>query len=220
MTLTIAVSDTGVGIPKDRLQHVFEPFTQADSSTTRRFGGTGLGLAISQHLVRMMGGTLRAVERSVAQGSTFTITLPVAWRRRPSASRSLLSATGQWSHLRVLLAEDNPVNMLVQKKILMNLGVSFDVATDGGSAVELASANRYDIILLDLQMPVMDGLQAAQTLRQRGTATWLIAVTADVTTETRVACMESGFNDFVSKPLTVRDLAAAFQRARRVTAVA
>jgi CheY-like chemotaxis protein len=110
--------------------------------------------------------------------------------------------------------------MLVQKKILTKLGVNFDVAADGREAVELASANRYDVILLDLQMPVMDGLQAAKTLRQHGKNMWLIAVTADVTTETRIACIESGFNDFVSKPLTVRDVAAAFERAPRVSAVA
>ena len=216
-TLTISVSDTGMGIPKERLLRVFEPFTQADSSTTRRFGGTGLGLAISQHLIRLMGGTLRATS-AVGEGSTFTITLPVSVTPAPSAAPSLLNAADQWSHLRVLLAEDNPVNMLVQKKILTNLGVSFDVATDGGGAVELASANRYDLIMLDLQMPVMDGLQAAKTMRQRGLNTWLIAVTADVTKETRTACIESGFNDFVSKPLTVRDVAAAFERAPRVTA--
>ena len=218
-TLTISVSDTGMGIPKERLMRVFEPFTQADSSTTRRFGGTGLGLAISQHLIRLMGGTLRAAS-TVGEGSTFTITLPVSLAPAPSAAPNLLNAADRWSHLRVLLAEDNPVNMLVQKKILTNLGVSFDVATDGGGAVELASANRYDLIMLDLQMPVMDGLQAAKTLRQRGLNTWLIAVTADVTKETRTACIENGFNDFVSKPLTVRDVAAAFERALHATAVA
>jgi signal transduction histidine kinase len=219
VTLTISVSDTGVGIPKDRLLRVFEPFTQADSSTTRRFGGTGLGLAISQHLIRLMGGTVR-VTSTVGEGSTFTITLPVVVAPAPAVTPSLFSGTAQWSHLRVLLAEDNPVNMLVQKKILTKLGVSFDVAADGLAAVALASANRYDVILLDLQMPVMDGLQAAKTLRQQGMNTWLIAVTADVATQTRIACIESGFNDFVSKPLTVRDVAAAFERAPRVTAVA
>jgi signal transduction histidine kinase/ActR/RegA family two-component response regulator len=219
VTLTISVSDTGVGIPNDRLLRVFEPFTQADSSTTRRFGGTGLGLAISQHLIRLMGGTLR-VTSEVGEGSTFTITLPVAVAPAPAKTSSLLSGTAQWSHLRALLAEDNPVNMLVQKKILTKLGVTFDVANDGREAVELASANRYDVIMLDLQMPVMDGLQAARTLRQLGMNTWLIAVTADVTTETRIACIESGFNDFVSKPLTVRDVAAAFERVQRVSAVA
>ena len=217
--LTISVSDTGVGIPKDRLLRVFEPFTQADSSTTRRFGGTGLGLAISQHLIRLMGGTLR-VTSEVGEGSTFTITLSVVMAPAPAVTPSLFSGTAQWSHLRVLLAKDNPVNMLVQKKILAKLGVSFEVAADGRQAVALATANRYDVILLDLQMPVMDGLQAAKTLRQQGITTWLIAVTADVTTETRIACIESGFNDFVSKPLTVRDVAAAFERAPRVSAVA
>jgi signal transduction histidine kinase len=219
VTLTISVSDTGVGIPEDRLLRVFEPFTQADSSTTRRFGGTGLGLAISQHLIRLMGGTLR-VTSDVGDGSTFTITLPVALAPAPAVTPSLFSGTAQWSHLRVLLAEDNPVNMLVQKKILTKLGVSFEVATDGREAVELASATRYDVILLDLQMPVMDGLEAAKAMRQRGMRTWLIAVTADVTTETRLACIECGFNDFVSKPLTVRDVAAAFERSPRVSAVA
>jgi len=219
VTLTISVSDTGVGIPKDRLLRVFEPFTQADSSTTRRFGGTGLGLAISQHLIRLMGGTLRAAS-TAGEGSTFTITLPVTVTPAPAVAPSLLTTAGHWSHLRVLLAEDNPVNMLVQKKILTNLGVSFDVAIDGGGAVELALANRYDLIMLDLQMPVMDGLHAARMLREHGISTWMIAVTADVTTETRIACIESGFNDFVSKPLTVRDVAAAFERAPRASAVA
>jgi signal transduction histidine kinase/ActR/RegA family two-component response regulator len=219
VTLTISVSDTGVGIPDDRLLRVFEPFTQADSSTTRRFGGTGLGLAISQHLIRLMGGTLR-VTSTVGEGSTFTITLPVALAPAPAVTPRLFSSAGQWAHLRVLLAEDNPVNMLVQKKILTKLGVGFDVAIDGREAVALASANRYDMILLDLQMPVMDGLQAATAMRQRGMQTWLIAVTADVTTETRIACVESGFNDFISKPLTVRDVAAAFERAPRASAVA
>jgi signal transduction histidine kinase/ActR/RegA family two-component response regulator len=219
VTLTISVSDTGVGIPKDRLLRVFEPFTQADSSTTRRFGGTGLGLAISQHLIRLMGGTLRATS-TADEGSTFTITLPVTLAPAPAVAPSLLNTAGQWSHLRVLLAEDNPVNMLVQKKILTNLGVTFDVAVDGGGAVELALANRYDLIMLDLQMPVMDGLHAARKLREHGLNTWMIAVTADVATETRIACIESGFNDFVSKPLTVRDVAAAFERAPRTSAVA
>jgi signal transduction histidine kinase/ActR/RegA family two-component response regulator len=217
VTLTITVSDTGVGIPEDRLLRVFEPFTQADSSTTRRFGGTGLGLAISQHLIRLMGGTLRMTS-TVGEGSTFTITLPVALAPAPAVTPRLFSSAGQWGHLHVLLAEDNPVNMLVQKKILTKLGVGFDVAIDGREAVALASANRYDMILLDLQMPVMDGLQAATAMRQRGMQTWLVAVTADVTTETRIACVESGFNDFISKPLTVRDVAAAFERAPRVLA--
>ena len=113
-----------------------------------------------------MGGTLR-VTSDVGEGSTFTITLPVALAPAPAVTPSLFSGTAEWSHLRVLLAEDNPVNMLVQKKILTKLGVTFDVAADGREAVELASANRYDVILLDLQMPVMDGLQAAKTLRQQ-----------------------------------------------------
>ncbi len=102
------------------------------------------------------------------EGSTFTITLPVAVAPAPAVTPSLVSGTGQWSHLRVLLAEDNPVNMLVQKKILTKLGVSFDVASRRSRSRRARLANRYHVILLDLQMPVMDGLQAAKTLRQRG----------------------------------------------------
>ena len=213
-TVLVAVSDTGLGIPADRLQRLFEPFTQADSSTTRRFGGTGLGLAISRHLVETMGGRV-TVQSTPNVGSTFAFTLPLPVVVPSFAPLQLAPVRADaWSHLRVLLAEDNPVNQLVERRILKTLGVQCDVVSNGQEAVAAAQDVTYDIVLLDLQMPVMDGFEAAAGLRKLTPVPWLVAVTADVTTETRQACDAAGFNDYVSKPVTVQDLSAAFARAR------
>ncbi len=218
-TVMVSVSDTGLGIPADRLQRLFEPFTQADSSTTRRFGGTGLGLAISRHLIETMGGRV-TVHSTPNVGSTFAFTLPLPVVVPSFAPLTLASARPDaWSHLRVLLAEDNPVNQLVERRILKTLGVQCDVANNGKEAVEAVHNATYDIVLLDLQMPVMDGFEAAAAMRKLERAPWLVAVTADVTTETRHACDAAGFNDYISKPVTVQDLSAAFGRARIVSGV-
>lgn len=213
-TMRIAVSDTGVGIPADRLNCLFEPFTQADSSTTRRFGGTGLGLAISRHLVEAMGGRV-AAQSAPGAGSTFTITLPLPVVE-PAFAPVKLAAVRPEAHpnWRVLLAEDNAVNQLVERRILKYLGVECDVVSNGREAVDASSRKTYDVVLLDLQMPVMDGFAAATALRRLPRPPWLVAVTADVTTETRQACYAAGFDDYVSKPVTVQDLSEAFDRAR------
>jgi signal transduction histidine kinase/ActR/RegA family two-component response regulator len=213
IVLTVSVVDTGIGIPADRTLRIFDPFTQADSSTTRRFGGTGLGLAISRQLIKQMGGSI-GVHSVPGQGSTFSISLKLVETTAPAPAATAPDIRPHWARLCVLLAEDNPVNQMVQKKILARLGMTCDVVSNGREAVEMASCNRYHVVLLDLQMPEMDGLEAARLLRLLPKPPWIVAVTADVTSDTRIACNAAGFDDFVSKPLTLDDVAAVFSRAR------
>jgi signal transduction histidine kinase/CheY-like chemotaxis protein len=214
--LRVSVRDTGVGIPPERLHRVFQPFTQADSSTTRRFGGTGLGLTISRSLMELMGGRIH-VESEVGRGSTFwfEVTLPLAeapaFAVAPVASRPAEA-------LKVLMAEDNPVNQLVQRRMITHLGHTCDVVSNGKAAIEAAAATAYDVIVLDLQMPEMGGLEAARAIREQPHHPWLIVLTADVTADSRQACADAGLNDFVTKPVTGDALAAAFARVRMIPA--
>jgi signal transduction histidine kinase/CheY-like chemotaxis protein len=203
------VRDTGIGISADALARLFAPFTQADSSTTRRFGGTGLGLAISQHLVRLMGGEL-SVESTPDEGScfSFSLTLPRAKASTP-APRSSSSAPRLLSG-HVLVVEDNPLGQTVARSYLEKLGLTVTVASDGGEAVALLRAQRFSLVLMDCQMPVLDGFAATRALRDleatRGVArTPVIALTANALAEDERACREAGMDDFLTKPIR-RDL--------------
>jgi CheY-like chemotaxis protein len=218
VTLCIAVTDSGPGIPADRLHRLFQPFTQADSSMTRRFGGTGLGLTISQSLIRMMGGDI-VVNSFVGVGSTFSfeIVLPVATPvaaapRRPHANAS--------AALRVLMAEDNPVNQLVQRRMITQLGHTCRVVNDGAAAIQAASEEAYDVVVLDLQMPGVGGLEAAAGIRQQTHQPWLIILTADATADTRQQCERARIDDFLTKPVTVDGIAAALARVRSINIAA
>ena len=210
----MAVTDTGIGIPADRLARLFQPFSQVDSSTTRRFGGTGLGLAISRRLAELMGGTIDVVTED-GQGATFTLRLGFTRTAAPDDfPAAVLPVTAETRTARVILAEDNPVNQLVQLRMLRQLGYHADLAANGVELVDAFEKSEYDLVLLDIQMPVMDGLEAARELRRRGfTRTRLVALTADVTTETRRATLGAGFDEFLSKPIKIDALAAALARA-------
>ena len=216
--LRIAVSDSGIGIPADRLERLFQPFSQVDSSTTRRFGGTGLGLAISQRLAELMGGAIE-VETAHGEGSTFTLRVTFARAAAPSepayvATLHAPALTDGMRTLRVILAEDNPVNQLVQLRMLRQLGYEAVVAANGVELLDALEKAEYDLVLLDIQMPVMDGIEAARELRRRGfTRVRLVALTADVTSETRHACAEVGIDEFLSKPVKIEALAAVLARA-------
>jgi PAS domain S-box-containing protein len=212
--LRFAVRDTGIGIPSDRLERLFQPFTQVDSSTTRRFGGTGLGLAISRRLAELMGGTV-SVDTVDGQGSTFTLVMGFERAEAPKTLPvvELLSPDGPHT-LRLILAEDNPVNQLVQRRMLAQLGYRCDVVGNGRELVNAFAASDYDLAFVDIQMPEMDGLEAARLLRAGGNVEIvLIALTADVTTETREACTAVGMNEYLSKPVTIEALAAVLARA-------
>ena len=209
--LLIAVQDTGIGMDQATQQKLFQSFTQADSSTSRRYGGTGLGLKISKELVELMGGELQ-LHSSPGEGSEFLIRLPYqpsqALQPVSQAEQPLASYAGK----RLLLVEDHPVNQLLAIKLLEKFGIAPDLAENGQQALEKASSNHYDLILMDCQMPVMDGYTATQRLRQQGYQGAITALTANATEQDQQQCLQAGMNDFLAKPYRLQDLAQLLQR--------
>lgn len=213
------VRDTGIGMPESVVAHLFQPFVQADSSTTRRFGGTGLGLVITRRLVELMGG--RVDVRSVpGQGSVFRFGWPA-----PGCTEAVLHPTGAGdapplhtglSALRVLLVEDHPVNRQLALAQLKKLGLTgVKTAADGEFALEHLRHGVFDAVLMDMQMPRLDGLATSRCLRQMPLVhqPWVIAMTANAYEEDRQACREAGMDGFLSKPVSVPALAAALEQA-------
>lgn len=218
--IDVAVVDTGVGIAPEKIEYVFEKFTQADTSTTRRFGGTGLGLAISRGLTQLMGGSLTVVS-APGQGSTFTARLPFG---RPEGSDSVVpvpvAPVEEWRplsrSLRVLVVEDNPTNQRVAVQLLKKLGAAAEVAVDGGEAINHLRARIYDVVFMDCHMPVMDGLEATRAIRAlsgASAAVPIIAMTASATEDDRVACIAAGMNGYLAKPVDLRALHRALVEA-------
>ena len=204
--LTLSVSDTGIGIPAERLSHIFDAFTQADSSTTRLYGGTGLGLSICQQLTALMGGTLK-VDSAPGRGSTFSVVLPVA-HAAPAAAPALAPSETHTVRpgLRVLVAEDNRVNQRVIQAQLDLLGGDVTIVANGAESVQAASQGAYGVILMDHHMPVMDGLEATRRLRAQGYTGTIIALTASALAEDAEAARLAGMNGFLSKPLKLAQL--------------
>ncbi len=213
-TLRISVRDTGVGITEDQQKIIFEKFTQADLSTTRKFGGTGLGLSISKQLIEMMGGRI-GVHSELNTGSTFyfVVTLPLS--NECAVDRDLVIPVSQQIKARVLLAEDNQVNQLVARKILASLGVEVEVVENGQLALEKIKTGTFDAVFLDCQMPVMDGYTAAREIRKLGGAAAklpLIAMTAHAMTGDREKCIEAGMNEYITKPVKKESIAEVLSR--------
>lgn len=208
LQLQCSVRDTGVGIPEDKLSQIFEAFTQADSSTTRQFGGTGLGLSICTQLVHLMQGTIW-VESQIGQGSTFHFTV---WLDCPQGAMSqavmqaIPAARGgapdaSMQALNILLVEDNLVNQKFALAVLSSAGHALTLARNGQEAVDHAREQVFDLILMDIQMPVMDGFEATRRIRRMGCTTPIIAMTAHAMGGLRDMCLETGMNDYVSKPI-------------------
>lgn len=201
--LRFNVIDTGIGIPTHKQNTIFESFSQAYTDTTRNFGGTGLGLAITKRLVELQGGKI-GVESEVGKGSNFWFHLdfPIG-EMEEDEPQDEQEDPSNISNIRVLVAEDNPVNQLLVRQVLSNWNVDYTICNNGMQVMEAYPDNDYDIILMDLQMPIMDGITAAQQIRklegEKGEVP-IIALTADAFVETRTKVIENGFNDFLTKP--------------------
>ncbi len=215
-TVTFQVRDTGLGIETEKIPSLFQPFVQADSSTTRQFGGSGLGLSIARRFVDAMGGEIH-VESQLGKGSVFSVTLPCeatsAPETPPSAIFPPVSPKGNATRgLTVLLAEDNQVNQLIFRKMLIRLGCEVILAKHGREALDSLRDREIDLVLMDCQMPELDGYQTTRELRSWGGAYKtlpVIALTASAMAEDRQHCIDAGMNDFLSKPLLLSSLETA-----------
>jgi signal transduction histidine kinase/CheY-like chemotaxis protein/HPt (histidine-containing phosphotransfer) domain-containing protein len=224
LTLRFTVSDTGIGIPQEKLESIFSPFTQADSSTTRKYGGTGLGLTISARLASMMGGRI-SVESEIGRGSRFclfvrmealaptiesdTIAVPESSSSEEAPPREVTARR----ELHILLAEDNRVNQAVASRILAKLGHILVIANNGLEAIEQLKQQAFDLVLMDVQMPEMDGILATKVIREHEKSTHdhipIIAMTAHAMTGDRARCLAAGMDGFVTKPITPEEVDAA-----------
>jgi PAS domain S-box-containing protein len=219
--LSIEVTDTGAGIAPAAIAHVFEPFRQADSGTTRRFGGSGLGLAIVRQLLQAMGGQI-GVRSQVGRGSTFTIQLPLPLADEPPAAAGTNACTAAPSQPpgrahTVLVVEDDATNRQIVSGMLRHAGYAVGTAVDGGQALRLLGERAWDLVLMDWQMPDMDGLEVTRRLRRGacgplGQQVPIVALTANAFAEDRNACLAAGMNDYLSKPVDLGSLLAAVAR--------
>jgi CheY-like chemotaxis protein/nitrogen-specific signal transduction histidine kinase len=207
--LRFEVTDSGIGIPWEKQSQIFDAFSQVDGSITRRFGGTGLGLTICSRLVEQMGGSI-SVESQAQRGSTFVFTVrarPLEAAVEEPASSAPMTPTAP---LRILVAEDNPVNQTLVSRILVRAGHTVAVAANGQEAVEMCSSGRFDLILMDVQMPVLDGFEATARVREldraRGVRTPVIALTANAMKGDRERCLGAGMDGYISKPVSRDEL--------------
>jgi PAS domain S-box-containing protein len=205
VTIEFAVSDTGIGIDENKLKNIFENFQQASSETSRLYGGTGLGLAIAKQLVEAQGGSIQVKSKS-GEGSTFSFTLSF---QKTDAKADLEAETAEWDeevkNARILVVEDIALNQLLMRTLLEDFGFECDIAHNGKIAIEKLQAGAYDIILMDLQMPEMNGFEATEHIRVKmNSKVPIIALTADVTTSDLARCKAVGMNDYISKPVDER----------------
>jgi signal transduction histidine kinase/ActR/RegA family two-component response regulator len=215
----LTVIDTGIGIPADKRDAIFQKFVQAEATTTRRYGGTGLGLAIVRDLLEAMGGTVR-VEDTRGGGATFIVEIPLAEcapeRKATIPAAPAAPALSPTASRLVLLAEDDPVNRKLMTRLLQRLGCEVVAVETGTAVVRAARARVFDVILMDIEMPELDGYGATVELRrlEEGTErrTPILALTAHVLAETRAQCTASGMDDYLAKPVGVNELRAAFER--------
>jgi CheY-like chemotaxis protein len=213
--LTFSIEDSGIGISQEQQKILFQPFTQADTSITRRFGGTGLGLVISQKFIRLMGGEI-SLESTLHQGSHFWFTLPFEISKKShsteflpvkqnkrATTEQLEEAAKLLFNKRVLLVEDMPLNQQVASEFLRNAKLRVVVADNGKEALEILEFSTFDVILMDIQMPIMDGFEATKIIRDN--PQWatipIIAVSAGVTLNEQEKCQRAGMNDFLPKPI-------------------
>jgi signal transduction histidine kinase/ActR/RegA family two-component response regulator len=218
--LAVSVTDTGSGIPHDKLGAIFEAFTQADGSVTRRHGGTGLGLSISAKLTALLGGRLE-VDSTLGAGSRFTVVVPVE-EVEPEAAPGLRALAAPSPPRRVLIVDDSPVNLRVACGVLRRRGHDVTTAEDAHAALEILARERFDVVLMDVQMPGMNGLEATAEIRRREGGsprrTPIVAVTAHAMVGDRERCLEAGVDGYVAKPIDPATLVAEIERVIALTA--
>lgn len=217
ITVTLSVRDTGMGISEDMCASIFDPFTQADASTTRIHGGSGLGLAITQKIVRLMGGEIY-VESKLKEGSTFWVEIPFRVASETDSrlfdSAVVVDSSNSCPAAHILVAEDNTTNRIYIADLLTQLGSTCECVEDGAAAISRVNRSRYDFVIMDCRMPGMDGIQATKLIRsqerQRGEMNpmVIVALTANSTKEDRDRCIRAGMNDFISKPVTKNQIVA------------
>lgn len=213
------VQDSGIGMDRSVCENIFEAFTQADSTTTRKFGGTGLGLAITRRIVESMDGWIR-VQSELGTGSTFELEIELPATRETTCLEEGRQPLNQptskvQGNRRFLVVDDDPINRLIARKMLDQLGAVIDEASNGRQAVELVARYRYEAVLMDGSMPEMDGFAATRAIRELAepaASTYIIAVTALAMRGDRERCLEAGMDDYLSKPIRAGDLAEALER--------
>lgn len=210
--LEFTVQDTGIGIEEKSIHSLFDPYQQVTSGTVDSLGGTGLGLSIAKQFSDLLGGTIN-VKSQIGKGSVFTLLIP--YEEGPVPERNAVEASAvpvTFAGLTVLVAEDNAVNMLLARKILERAGATVESAENGKVAMDLASAYDYDVILMDVQMPRMNGIEATQLLREKGCETPIVALTANNSEFDKKACIQAGMSDFLAKPFVQADLLGKIER--------
>ncbi len=208
--VSIEIRDTGIGIPEDRLDAIFEQFEQAEQGTTRKFGGTGLGLAICRQLSKLMGGEV-VVHSQLGKGTTFIVNLRLEPCAQEMITRKKVLALPDYG-LKALVAEDNQVNQLVVRKLLKKVGIAIEIANNGQEAVDMLAAGTYDLIFMDVRMPIMNGMEATMAIRtgelvQKDIP--IVALTADASAEDAKNCLLAGMNAHLRKPLKLEELISA-----------
>jgi len=219
-TLRFQVRDSGIGIATDTIGKIFEAFSQADSSTRRKYGGTGLGLTIARHLVELMGGSV-GVESTEGEGATFWFTAMLEKQPKAPEVPALETAgsTGglKNTYVRFLLIEDDAINQFALSRLLSMTGYRVDVADNGSEGLKLLEENDYSLVLMDCMMPVLDGYQATAAIRDpasnvKNHAVPVIAITANAMREDRDKCLAAGMDDYLSKPVEVAALRAMIEK--------
>lgn len=208
-SIVIQVKDTGIGIPESSISKLFTNFTQADESTTRKFGGTGLGLAICKSIVEAWGGKIRVISEE-GKGSTFTFYIPliIAQESQLKRENGSISNKKDYSSAAVLVVDDNDINQNIVKGFLNKSGITPDIANNGSEAITMVQKKKYDLIFMDCHMPILDGFETTREIKKKfnKACPFIIALTASATQEDRMKCQKAGMDDFISKPIRLKEL--------------